>query len=126
MSEGHCDGEHEYDIIVCLQKTMRSNIKVPQQLFHPMDLTIKHWSPQPAFPKRTLCVMNDNKAIIVPISAIPEFSLCRNEASSTFNNKVCAFPYPSSPCGPGVKLDFTLVFKSLILSLLGRQPCFNN
>lgn len=91
-----------------------------------MDMTIKHRSSQPNFPPRALRMTNDNKAIIAPIFAIPQFSLCRNEASSTFNNKVCIFLYPPSPGGLRGKLDFTLVFKRLILSLLGRKSCFNN
>lgn len=74
-----------------------------------LDVTIKHRSSQPNFPQAVLRMTIDNKALTVPMSAIPEFSLCRNEASSTFNNKVCIFAYPASPCGPGGKLDFTLV-----------------
>lgn len=99
----------------CLLTEKQCSSKASTTITLPMDVTIKHRSPPPNFPPRAVRMLDDDNDIIVPISAIPEFSQRRNEASSTFNNKVCIFSYPPpSPSGPKGKLDFTLVLKRII------------
>lgn len=113
-------------ILFVYRKAIQCSTKPPTTTTSSVYVTMKHRSSRLNFPQTALHMTNDNKAIIVGISAVPEFSLCQNEASSTFNNKVCISAYPPSPCGLRGKLDFTLVFKRLILSFLRRKSCFNN